>query len=825
MPPGAPYNSFVAPYRIRVDEFSTLVSQETVPALHLLSHTHSDHITGLQAKSFGYTVICSYDAKEMLLRHEVYAERSLHEHDYRAEVTRTYSHLKVDPLIYPDGSKYYTGSRDLLRPLPLNTPTEIELSNDESVTITLFDANHCPGAVMFLIEGAQGAILHTGDFRAEPWFLDSITRNPFLQSYLASPDSTPGDTLSKSLEAIYLDTASVMSSAAVPTKADATAGLVELMKLLPPTTYFFINSWTWGYEDVLKAVSRAFRSPVPVLLYPASPLKLLAQIHLDRYKHTIYSNISDPVLRALGTRDAAASRFHACERFDRCEYVAVTGRRASTSHSGARVVYVNPVTMDAARWRAYLQQTKLALARGDDVTNLLVPLSRHSPLPELQAFVALFRPRRVVPNTLVPALRGLDWRGIDRMFAGSVSAPPPAHAGAEAEDELDVTDALMEMETDSALLNLVGAEGAEKWVESATLRRQVAVIRGWLGVAEQRAVDQVMRPPAGVWQRGRQAVDSEDEESEADDERGRTAHLLFASLAGIEDGPMEWGHTASSSEPATPSSVGMGARAGGVFLTPVSSPVRARQDPAKDKGKKRLRESATPTATPTKRVRCALGSPFEDRQRPDASAWLAISSPPTPLQPVENTVAQASPSRLIVRAQTPPADPLGTRLHSMRSPAGGEYTFYELLPATSPAPPPSSPRPRARSPRAPPTLESVEAKRAALTRRLRLQDRLRVAHPERKIAPAYGAARAQLERRAFRLGVQAAFLAGRRESEAAAAARVRALETVYDEGEGSERGYKEDLELRAQIEDAARRGVQPVLPRLECLQSQSQSFG
>jgi hypothetical protein len=69
----------------------------------------------------------------------------------------------------------------------------------------------------FLIEGQQGAVLHTGDFRAEPWFLESITHNPFLQPYLASGDSQPGDPNS-ALEAIYLDTASVMSSASVPTK-------------------------------------------------------------------------------------------------------------------------------------------------------------------------------------------------------------------------------------------------------------------------------------------------------------------------------------------------------------------------------------------------------------------------------------------------------------------------------------------------------------------------------------------------------------------------------------------------------------------------------
>ena len=50
----------------------------------------------------------------MLLRHEVYMERELYQMQLKAEKTRTYSHLKVDPVTYPDGSQSYNGSRDLL---------------------------------------------------------------------------------------------------------------------------------------------------------------------------------------------------------------------------------------------------------------------------------------------------------------------------------------------------------------------------------------------------------------------------------------------------------------------------------------------------------------------------------------------------------------------------------------------------------------------------------------------------------------------------------------------------------------------------------------
>jgi Cft2 family RNA processing exonuclease len=49
----------------------------------------------------------------------------------------------------------------------LNTPTEIELTPIKKILVTLFDANHCPGSVMFLVEGDGKTILYTGDIRGQ----------------------------------------------------------------------------------------------------------------------------------------------------------------------------------------------------------------------------------------------------------------------------------------------------------------------------------------------------------------------------------------------------------------------------------------------------------------------------------------------------------------------------------------------------------------------------------------------------------------------------------------------------------------------------------
>jgi DNA cross-link repair 1C protein len=75
----------------------------------------------------------------------------------------------------------------------------------------VFRISDLPG-LRYLVEGQHGAVLHTGDFRAEPHFLESLIRNSQLKPYLASQSCVGmSRTESKTLEAIYLDTAAMFS--------------------------------------------------------------------------------------------------------------------------------------------------------------------------------------------------------------------------------------------------------------------------------------------------------------------------------------------------------------------------------------------------------------------------------------------------------------------------------------------------------------------------------------------------------------------------------------------------------------------------------------
>ena len=293
------FNGIVTEFpRIRIDYFRTNPSQPP-PLACFLSHVHSDHLQGIETQKSPF-VYCSPATRRLLLRMETYPHRMNFAKGILEVRKQTYRHLQL-----------------ILKAIPLQTPTEIQLGAQTKIRVTLFDANHCPGAVMFLIDGDGKTILYTGDVRAEAWWVNSLIRSPVLIPY------TMGE---KRLDCIYLDTtfaAKVDVYQDFPSKA---AGLQELLQKVqdyPSETIFYFRAWTLGYEDVWVALSTMLGS----------------RVHVDEYQSRLYRSLSDdsrdefsvteaPVLNGFQagnhlqpgclTTDSNGVRIHSCEPGTAC---------------------------------------------------------------------------------------------------------------------------------------------------------------------------------------------------------------------------------------------------------------------------------------------------------------------------------------------------------------------------------------------------------------------------------------------------------------------------------------------------------------------------
>ncbi|KAI5283312.1 hypothetical protein KEM54_002241, partial [Ascosphaera aggregata] len=250
---------------IRIDYFRPHPERPN-PLACFLSHVHSDHTRGLQSLRSPF-VYCSSATREILLNIERCSQRINFSKGIVETREKTYKHLSK-----------------VLRPIPLGVPTEIRLTPQDAITVTLFDANHCPGSVMFLIQGNGKVILYTGDVRAEKWWLDSLIRHPVLIPY------AHGD---KTIDAMYLDTTFATNQNIYrnfPTKAEGITELLRKISKYPRDTLFYLRVRTFGYEDVWQALSTAFGS----------------KIHVDRYQWGLFSSLCKKEIAALGASEGPA---------------------------------------------------------------------------------------------------------------------------------------------------------------------------------------------------------------------------------------------------------------------------------------------------------------------------------------------------------------------------------------------------------------------------------------------------------------------------------------------------------------------------------------
>lgn len=308
--------------QIRIDNFRPQPGRSP-PLACFLSHVHSDHLVGLETLK-GPFVYCSSATREILLRLEKWPHRMNFQKGILEVRRQTYRHLAK-----------------ILKPLPLGRPVTLELSPGNSIRVTLFDANHCAGAVMFLIEdvSTQTTVLYTGDIRAEQWWIDSLVQHPLLLPYTQAAGL-------RRLDNIYLDTTFAVKTSSYrrfPTKAEGIAELLRKVAQYPEQTAFYMRAWTFGYEDVWLALSSALGSPV----------------HLDRYRYRLYTSVgktrelgpgleckeasvlcgfqvANDVHQGILTRDPSV-RLHSCERGSGCPVLLDLAR------GGRQVVDICPI--------------------------------------------------------------------------------------------------------------------------------------------------------------------------------------------------------------------------------------------------------------------------------------------------------------------------------------------------------------------------------------------------------------------------------------------------------------------------------------------------
>ncbi|PKK80943.1 DRMBL-domain-containing protein, partial [Rhizophagus irregularis] len=148
---------------------------------YFLSHFHSDHYNGLTSKWSNGLIYCSTVTGNLVIQK-----------------------LKV--------------ARNFVRKLPMNDEVSIDSNND--ITVTLIDANHCPGSALFLfkLKDKSGRIkryLHTGDFRACP--------RQVLHSAIVQPQNP-------AIDILYLDTTYLNPQYCFPAQEQVVNAVIKLIR-------------------------------------------------------------------------------------------------------------------------------------------------------------------------------------------------------------------------------------------------------------------------------------------------------------------------------------------------------------------------------------------------------------------------------------------------------------------------------------------------------------------------------------------------------------------------------------------------------------------
>jgi len=311
--------------KIAVDAFN----YGAIPGVnsYFLSHFHSDHYGGLSKRWAHGDIYCSLSTARLV-------------------------ELKLNV------------SPKFLKPLEMNRKYTIE-GND----VILLDANHCPGAVVFLF---NERVLHTGDFRATNDLIYQIKK------------WTPR------LDTVYLDTTYLDPQRKFPSQdlvVHVCANYCHNFQQLPMPRNFFtktpdrrrvlalVGTYTIGKERLAVAIAN----------------KLNTKIWCTSYKRTIIETLSEPSIDPLLWDNGYEAQVHLTSMSE------LTIPKLEQSWAHLRKYFTHLVAFIPTGWtwpaksteftEKSLENTKTSTVRsGGSIRICRVPYSEHSSFTELENF-------------------------------------------------------------------------------------------------------------------------------------------------------------------------------------------------------------------------------------------------------------------------------------------------------------------------------------------------------------------------------------------------------------------------------------------------------
>ncbi|KAJ4959815.1 hypothetical protein NE237_019725 [Protea cynaroides] len=311
---------------------------------YFLSHFHSDHYTGLNSNWSRGVIFCSE-----------------------------------------------TTARLLVESLKVSSSFVVSLSLRETVlidgcSVTLIDANHCPGAVQFLfqipgLEGKDERYVHTGDFR----FSNSMKQEPLLNGYTGA-------------DAIFLDTTYCNPKFVFPLQEDSVDYIVKAIERIRlenegivKSVLFLIATYVVGKEKILVEIAR----------------RCNCVIHVDSRKMAVLCILGFGE-SGIFTEDDSATDVHVVSWNVLGEtWPYFRPNFAKMKEIMTQKGYLKTVGFVPTGWMYEVKRDGFAVRTKDDFEIHLVPYSEHSSYDELREYVRFLRPKRVIPTV------GLDVEKLD----------------------------------------------------------------------------------------------------------------------------------------------------------------------------------------------------------------------------------------------------------------------------------------------------------------------------------------------------------------------------------------------------------------------------